>query len=160
RLPLRRTLPLHGRLARLEFRRRRSRRLSRLLLVLVACPDEVVATAPRLSLRVGARRPWRRQGPKQQRNARAFRRPGRRNGEGVGSYPLQEFLLFLLRGGGAPATIDQVLLAAGPSGMGRRIDVERELGIGLTPSRADAIGGAVVKHDVHEVVVGVNALLH
>src|SRR5262249_46313194 len=97
---------------------------------------------------------------RQQRNARAFGRACRTNGEGMRGLALHEILELLVEAREAPATIDQVLLAAGPSGMGRRIDVERELGIGLTPSRADAIGGAVVKHDVHEVVVGVNALLH
>src|SRR5215469_15083137 len=66
----------------------------------------------------------------------------------------------LVEAGQTAAAVHQLLLAAGPGRVGGRIDVEGQLLAGLAPGRAGLVGCAVVQTDVHEVIVGMDALFH
>ncbi len=73
---------------------------------------------------------------------------------------LHEILELLVEAGEPAAAVDQVLLAARPCGMGGRIDVECQLRIRLAPGRPNPIARAVVKDDIHEMIVGMDAFFH
>src|SRR5262249_21324230 len=73
---------------------------------------------------------------------------------------LHEILELLVESRQAAATVDEVLLPARPGGMRGRIDVERQLGIGLAKGGARPVGRAIVQHNVDEMIVRMDALLH
>ena len=60
----------------------------------------------------------------------------------------------------AAATVDQLLLAAGPGRMGGGIDVEGEFVALRTPGRTGLLGRAVIERHFDKVVAGVNTLFH
>ena len=71
-----------------------------------------------------------------------------------------EILKTLIEARQAPASIEQIMLAACPSWVRRGVDIEGH-GVALAaPGRTRLITRAVIKFDGHKVIFGMNALLH